>query len=318
MPAILLAISLTYIEGVFAYTQDEINRIRDVIADSERGSNTGAGYAQLVGFVTDPDVTGITLYGDEEPENRFDIYKFPLLLNNGSIESWDYYFRGGLNYATFESDNILVGLPSSDNLDTKYTAYSGALGLVLKRPISQNWNFAMGLDVGLARFENDSDYKGLIEELAPFVDNLMFNWSTNARLGSLVAGLEYRQDYGNLDLASSVHYIHSYISSFAESGDFVGFKENTDTLHLAADLHQPLGLIGENFPISGIVHLGNITFMGDNRDALGFSSLWSFGYALQLAIDNTDREAQSLKLGLNYLKGDNQYHGYEIVFGFHY
>ncbi|MET0090495.1 MAG: hypothetical protein ABW068_10845 [Candidatus Thiodiazotropha sp.] len=65
-----------------------------------------------------------------------------------------------MKYATFESDNILVGFPTSDNLDTKYTACSGAVGLVLKQLVSKSWNFAMGLNVGVARFENDSDYKG--------------------------------------------------------------------------------------------------------------------------------------------------------------
>ncbi|MET0065317.1 MAG: hypothetical protein ABW076_03135 [Candidatus Thiodiazotropha sp.] len=295
-----------------------MNQARDVIAESERGSETVAGYAQLVGFVTDPDVSGITLFGDEAPKNRFDIFKLPVKLMNGTIDAWDFLLRGGFNYATFESENILVGLPSSDNMDTKYTAYSGAAGLVLKRPVSQYWIFASAIDIGMSRFENDSKYRGEVEALAPFVDNLLFNWTTNASLASLIVGMEYQHDFGNLDLASSAHYIHSYIASFGESGDFVGFRAHTDTFHLSADLRHSLGVIAEGFPLDGIVHLGNSTFLGGNRDALGFDSLWSVGYGLEVALQATERDSKSLKLGLNYLKGDNHYHGYEIVFGYRF
>ena len=56
-----------------ALTQDEIDAIRDSIAATERQGGSGAGYAQLIGFITDPDVSAITFDLEDETASTMDI-----------------------------------------------------------------------------------------------------------------------------------------------------------------------------------------------------------------------------------------------------
>ena len=301
-----------------ALTQEEIDAIRDSIAATERQGGSGSGYAQLIGFITDPDVSAITFDFEDETASTMDIYKLPLQFKVGEHTGWVLFVRGGLNYATYDAHDLLAFLPSSDNIDTEFAAYSGSLGLVAKKPLNADWTFAAALDAGLARFENEANYKGVSEVFAPFLDDLLLNWTTNASLFSGVVGLDYRHAYNDLEVKGQIHYIHSYVSSFGESGDFVGFTEHTDTLHVDVDVMHPWGMALDGYPLAGVVHLGNTTFLGDNRDALGFSTLWSMGYALQLDVSKRDWNVQSVKLGFNYLVGDENVEGYEIVLGYRF
>ena len=234
-----------------ALTQEEIDEIRDSISATERQQGSGAGYAQLIGFITDPDVSAISFDLDEETHSTLDIYKLPLQLRLGEHLGWTLFVRGGLNYATYDADDLLEFLPPSDNIDTEFTAYSGSLGLVAKKPINADWTFAAALDAGLARFENEADYKGISGVFAPFLDDLLLNWTTNASLFSGVAGLDYRHAFDALEVKGQLHYIHSYVSSFGESGDFVGFTEHTDTLHVDVDVIHPWGTALGGYPLAG-------------------------------------------------------------------
>ena len=301
-----------------ALTQQEIDEIRDSIAATERQQSSGAGYAQLLGFITDPEVSAITLDVDKETDSTLDIYKLPLQLKLGEHHGWTLLVRGGLNYASYDADDSLEFRPSSDNIDIEFSAYSGSLGLVAKKSLNADWTFAAALDAGLARFENEADYKGGSEVVAPFLDDLLLNWTTNASLFSGVIGLDYRHAFNDLEVKGQIHYIHSYVSSFGESGDFVGFTEHTDTLHVDVDIIHPWGMALDGYPLAGVVHLGNTTFLGDNREALGFSTLWSMGYALQFDVSKRSWNVQSVKLGFNYLVGDKGVDGYEIVLGYRF
>jgi hypothetical protein len=301
-----------------ALAQDEIDRIRDQVAAAERDTQIGAGYAQLIGFITDPDVSGITLTDHDEPETKLDIFKLPLQFRISEYAGWRFFVRGGINYATYTFDDLLAGQPSSQNIDAEYKAISGSLGAVAKRPLSPSWSLALAADAGLARFENDAKYRGATEMLAPVLDELFFNWSTDASLFSGVAGLEYRNQIETIKVAGNFHYIHTLVSSFGESGDFQGFREHTDTLHVDVDIEHPWNTEVSGYPLAGVVHIGNTTFVGSNRDALGFSTLWSLGYALQLDVSKREWPVQSAKLGFNYLVGDDDVEGYEIVLGYRF
>ena len=124
-----------------ALTQEEIDEIRDSIAATERQQGSGAGYAQLLGFITDPDVSAITLDVDKETDSTLDIYKLPLQFKLREHNGWTLFVGGGLNYASYDADDLLEFLQSSDGIDTEFTAYSGSLGLVAKIPMNADWAY---------------------------------------------------------------------------------------------------------------------------------------------------------------------------------
>ncbi len=299
-----------------ALTDKEIEAARDFVAQQERGTQTGAGYAQLVGFVSDPDISGITL--EDENDGTLDIFKLPLQYRVQDLEDWSLFVRGGLSYATLSEDEILQGFPSDNNIDTKWKSYSATAGLMGKWKIAPQWWFIGAVDLGLARLENDSSYRGIAEVLAPIFDDLLLNWETNVTLFSGMLGLDYHQEWSSVAMNAKAHYLHSYIDSFDESGDFAGFTEHADTLHFDLDFKHPLGVELNRYPLKGIAIVGNTTFVGDNRDALGFTTLWSIGYAVQADISRHEWPVRSLRLGASYLKGDNGVDGYQIILGYRF
>ena len=104
-----------------SFTDEEIEAARDLVAQQARGTQTGAGYAQLIGFVSDPDISGITL--EDENEGTLDIIKLPLQHRVQDSEDWSLFVRGGFSYATLAEDEILPGFPSDNNIDTYYHWY---------------------------------------------------------------------------------------------------------------------------------------------------------------------------------------------------
>ena len=108
-----------------AFTDEEIKTARDLVAQQELGTQTGAGYAQLIGFVSDPDISGITL--EDENDGTLDIFKLPLQHRVQDREDWSLFVRGGFSYATLSEDEVLRGFPSDNNIDTKWKSYSLSL-----------------------------------------------------------------------------------------------------------------------------------------------------------------------------------------------
>lgn len=299
-----------------AFTDEEIEVARDLVAQQARGTQTGAGYAQLIGFVSDPDISGITL--KDENEGTLDIFKLPLQHRVQDREDWSLFVRGGFSYATLAEDEILQGFPSDNNIDTKWKSYSATAGLMGKWKLAPQWRFIGAVDFGLARLENDTSYRGIADVLAPIFDDLLFNWKTNATLVSGMLGLDYHLEWSSVAMNAKAHYLHAYIDSFDESGDFAGFTEHADTLHFDVDVKHPLGVELNRYPLNGIALVGNTTFVGDNRDALGFTTMWSFGYAVQADISRNEWPVQSVRLGASYLKGDKGVDGYQIILGYRF
>ncbi len=120
------------------------------------------------------------------------------------------------------------------------------------------------------------------------------------------------EDGYDLDLKG--RYTYSYVSSFSESRDLPAFSDSTNTLSWKADFTHPLGVSVADYPLYGIAHLGNTTFVGKNRDVLGFDYFFEFGYSLKIDISRKELPLGSLSLGYQWNKG-NKVEGHTILFG---
>lgn len=300
-------------------TQAQIQALQKKLIDSrsERSASATAGYSQLIGFVSDPELSGFTLNVGQAGGSRLELFKLPFRHELSSAGKGKWFVRGAVNHASIHSENLLKGL-SPDVIEPRSSAFSALVGVLRSLPLTETWSFSSALDAGVARIQNEVRYQGANAlQAKPFVENLLIDWSTDAALLSGALGLDYRKKRGSLDLAFKTAWIHTWISSFHESGAFKGFNDQTDLLHVRADFEKPLRQRLSGLPLSGLVHLGTTTFLGSNRHALGFSHLNSMGFAVKADARQRGWRVQSLTLGLNYLVGDGV-DGYEIVFGYQF
>ncbi|GAB6141106.1 hypothetical protein JCM14076_18350 [Methylosoma difficile] len=307
--------ALFYTNPAAALTQVQLDNLASKLSAerSARVSSSTAGYAQLIGFISDASVSGYVLDVKNSQGSGIDIIKLPL---DQEIASWDNIklsLRGSFNYASIDTKNILDGF-SGDTIKPSSEAYSGMVGLLFAIPLNENWTLKPVLDAGVGRIENTIAYQGSDAlQAQKLVESLVINWSTNTVLMNTGLGLDYRYTFKDFRLDLKGNYNHTLISSFSESNSFAGFTEQTDLLHFAADLSTPLGVDILTYPLSGVLHTDHTVFLGNHSNALGFSHLNAFGYRFETDFSKDGWYVSTGALGFNYLTGDNV-EGYELVF----
>jgi len=299
----------------FALTPAQIEDLRTQLLEDKNVRRTGvtAGYAQLIGFISDYMVPGYVLDVKNKLGSAINIVKFPLNFEVADFGSTKMLVRGGFNYASIDSKNILEGF-SSDKITPSSEAYSGLLGVQFAMPLAEGWTLKPALDAGIGRIENDIEFQGVEAlQVQPLVKSLVINWSTNVVLANIGLGTDYTYSFKGLQFDAKANYDHTIISSFSESGIFAGFKTQTNLLHFSMDLTHPWNQTLFAYPLFGIIHTHNTTFLGKNSNALGFSKLNGIGYHIKTKLSKRDILPQALTLGFNYLFGDHV-EGYEMVF----
>lgn len=300
---------------VSALTGDQIADLEAELSANQQARKDGAtaGYAQLIGFISDASVSGYVLNVDNDLGSDINIVKLPFAKKIMSFNGTDMLIRGGFNYASVDSKNLLQGL-SSDQVLPQSEAYSGLVGLLFDIPLSERWKLKPALDVGIGRIENSIFFAGAdAQQVKDLVNSQLINWSTNTVLVNLGLGLDYTRMIGINQLVAKANYDHTIITSFNESGDFAGFTEQTDLLNFSFDLATPWGVDLFGYPLTGILHESNTVFLGKNSNALGFNNLNALGYRVETDLSKEGWKVESVSLGFNYLIGANV-DGYEIVF----
>ena len=287
---------------------------------------TGAQYAQLLTFATAPGIGGATFTVEEDlGDVDYDIWKIPLQYEF-DVDGWDgkLIVRGTLSYMTVDQDQHWLPSDRSEVIDSDWKSYGGSIGIGARVPLGNGFSVIPALGFGLASLENNADFKGTLtqEKIKPIADGTQYNWDMNATIFTGALGLSYINDIGNdFDLDASAYYTYSYVSSFDSSTDFQDIGDSTNTLTFRADIGHPLGFSIAGYPMDGVLHLANTTFVGSNRDALGFSYFNEAGFSLRT---NPQKLASQLKLpfpvsslsvGVNAIFGDD-ISGWSMLFGY--
>lgn len=281
--------------------QDGIDDARELLKNELRNSEIGAGYAQMLNFFIDPSISASILESDDGTE--YDVLKVPLQydipINDGD---WRLAVRGTLSHA--QADNTF-SLIEGETIDGAWKADSGQIGVGLVIPASERLSWLVAGQVGISRLENETDYNGPLSEalIAPIADGVLFNWDTNARVGSLTGGLDYRDRlWERHELGVFARYTYSHIKSYSESRDLVPFSANTGTFSVKADLKHPFSATLGERPLFGVANLGATAFTGPHRDALGFTHFYELGYSVGVNVAERNRFFRSFSIGyqLNY------------------
>ena len=129
--------------------------------------------------------------------------------------------------------------------------------------------------------------------------------------------LQYLGPIGAIDLNAKLSYTLSHIQSYRTTTELQSFRENISTISLKLAATYPLGISLWHYPLSLVGNIGNSSFAGDNRDAMGFTTISEAGLSLQWDISKHSLPVKKLSVGGMGLWGDN-IKGWSLLFNYSY
>jgi len=294
------AVWITLAESAAAQQQ----QVRDAVV----GARLGAGYAGLLNLAATPDISAAT-YHVTNPElaTDIDVLRVPYEHRLATLSSKaDLYWKVAGAYLTSKQD-LPMSIPpfAPGSIDSKWTAYSLTGGLSAKIALGSGFTLVPGLDLSVARLENSADYMGGATLLQPFLDNLLFNWHTNAYLVTPNLGLVWNLVEADRRINVGAHVSWSWISSFDASDSALKFNETMGVYSIRADYAAPTGMKVFQRPLDWVVLTSYAGFFGGNRDALGFTSVAEVGAGVEIPISKNLANPKRVRISASYLFGDH-------------
>lgn len=275
----------------------------------------GAGYAQLLGFAAEPEVSAsvVDVESDDATSDDMELKGTRLPLHREfDIEGSDlrWFAQGSLGYLKLSETQTFDQLQENKVfLDAEWQAYTGLIELGLIFPLGSGFSLAPSLSAGLSRLENEMNFSDprLEEALRPY-EGMLYNWSTNATIGRAHLALLYDRQHGSFRFKGGAHLSYASVDSYSESSNFAGFADHSGTAIFKMDVSRRINSETARRPLFLIGHLGNTTFLGDNRKELGFEYFNEVGLSLGvdkyafgvLAVFGEDVDGWSLAFNYNY------------------
>lgn len=283
-----------------------------------RSGNLAAGYAGMINFAAEPDISAAKLRIEEPtgPDDTLRVLKFPLR-HEFQLEdkSWKPIIQSTLSRFTLEAT---VPISSTEDIHTKWTAYSATLGGGARIPLSKHWSILSAADAGYAYLKNEADYGPIGDEfLKPVLTGKLFDWEAHAWMLNAHLALLYNQMFHSLEIDAHLSGTASHISSFKTTSDLQQFEENIGTLSFKIDATHPLGFSIGRYPIYGVGHYGHSSLIGDSSTNLGFSHLNEAGFSFKADIEHHGIPISSVSLGAMVLWGNNV-SGWKILTGYRF
>lgn len=309
-------------KSVFADEKaDIIASSREFVKQKLNPAQIGVGYGALMNFSAEPMLSSATYQiGQEDGEDPvIYLHKIPLryefAFKNGHIQTA--FIEANFGYLNLEQDFKLSDSASETIITSNWKAYSAMVGAGVKIPLGMGFSFIPILHGGIAHLKNDATYYGELANIyyKPVYKGLAFDWSTNAILLSGTTALGYENRWKEFQFNLKLSYSFNYIDTYDESSDYQKFSTSINVTSAKVDITHPLGISFLNYPLSGVVHAGNSTFVGPNRDALDFSSFNEFGFSLKSDISSKNWLIKSVSFGAMGISGDNV-RGWSLLFDY--
>ncbi len=281
----------------------------------------GAGYGALMNFSAEPALSSATYVVDDgnDKDHSINVYKIPLRhdfdLNQYGMGS---FIEGRLGYLKMNIDYFLVEKEQSLKIvGSKWETCSGTLGGGLSFPMGAGFSFIPAIYGGIAYLKNSSSYHGELANvfLKPVFDGLGFNWNTSATLLNGIATIQYADTIDTFLLNGELSYSFDYIDTFNESSSYQKFVTDSSVITFKANLSHPLGFAVSGLPLSWVIHAGNSTFIGANRNVMGFNYFNELGFSIKADTAQKKWSVQNISLGFMGILGNN-IQGWSILFGY--
>lgn len=276
----------------------------------------GAAYARLVSFEAEPQIAAAHFNVESESPDSDDLAiwtaKLPYHREFGdSDQDLRWFIQVTGSYLTMDQELHLEVFPDfTVDLDANWEGFGAMMEGGLLFRLSESFVLAPSFGLGLTRLENDVNFSSqFIEDLlAPSLDGALYNWDTLASVIRASVALRYDQKYGDWRVKGSGHISGSYVDSFNESDRFSGFTDQAGSMGLKMDVSHPVGFNIRDYPAFVIGHVAYTSFIGANRDELGFTGFGEIGASLGV---------RKFSLGLMRVLGSDVA-GWSILFNYDY
>ncbi len=273
----------------------------------------------MINFAVVPDISTAryNIDSDEGDDPRLNVTRIPLRhVFKSDLRDWSPFIEVGLAYQTIKADfEILEG----ETISADWKASGGSLSTGVEFPITENFSLIPVLDIGLVRLENEANYQGelVTSVVKPVYEGLLFDWDADAWLIGASLGFDYNHDFRKADVTVHGSITHNYIDTYDSSSDLIDFDSHDTTLAIKLDSVHPTNLSVGAFPLALVTHVGGTTFLGDNRDALGFDYFFEFGLAIEMDISQKQWHLNKFRLGANAIYGEDVT-GWGLLLGYRF
>ena len=319
---------LLLLPPVQAQTQQEvIDDLRQRALDTFGGNRQGASYASMINFAVNPDISTATFFLEESVGvNDLTLWVFRVPLRHVfklANHAWRPVVQANFAYQTFSVDFDLSDLapdfPDEESIDATWRTYGGSLTVGVEIPLGEHLVLLPAMDAGIARLENDADYRGIAANtiLKPAFDDLVFNWNAEAWLVGVSLGFDYRRPIHRVELSVHGSLTHNYVETFHSSSGLIDFDARVTTLVINAETVIPTGISIAALPLALVVTGGYTTFLGNGRDELGFDHFFESGLALESDLSRKQWFLKKLRLGAKVIYGEDVI-GWSTIFGYRF
>jgi hypothetical protein len=300
--------------------QTDFDAIRDQLAADLRGVQIGAGYAAIVDFAVSRDISAATFYPDEVEgvsDTKLASIKVPyrFVLGADDLPARP-FIQGHFTYQTLNADfNFLA----DELVRSEWKTFGGSLSGGFEVALGDAMKLIPAVSVGYGRIENRAEYTGPIgsELLRPIFTNLLFDWDANAVVYGASLGLDYRRQYGQIDLEVLGNLTHHLVESTSASTELAEFEGHVTAFDLEVNAVRPTSLTLGGYPLAVVGLFGMTSIFGPDRDALGFDRFFETGLGLQGDLSAKGWKVTSLRLGLKAIYGPDVI-GWGLIVGYQF
>ena len=250
------------------------------------------GILTLMGFTVLPDVTTSSLSINDATSSNTDLQQ--TTLGGGFTISQDFplYLEGTVGYSRYEPKFVASNGDETISIPVKWNSLIFTGGIGWDFPLTENkelklrpiFNFTFG------HVESDISLLGryVRERLDLDSDSLEFlnggRMNTYGYGGAIMLDWEhYREDY---EIDVELRYTNIQLRSFESDDSAIQGSSDANIISLWTRYRAPTGYTILNKPLRYVLEGSNTTFLGAQRDALGFNYLSTVGVGFEL--DSSD------------------------------
>ena len=296
-----------------------ISDLRDEALETLGPDRLGAGYAALINFTVNPDISTATYYTDVEDaeDPTLTVYRVPLrYVFRSEDRNWHPLVQANLGYQTLSAD---FDIDTEESIEADWRTYGGSLAVGVEVQLKEGLKLLPIVNAGVVRIESDADYDGFLANsfLKPAFDGVVFDWEADAWLIGASVGIDYLHSFKSYDLNIYGSLTHNYIETYHSSSRLIDFNSQVTTLDRNVDAEIPTHKSIAVYPLALVVNIGNTTFLGNDRDALDFDYFFEGGLALEADISQRNWMLQKIRIGAKLIYGEDVT-GWSLIFGYRF
>ena len=264
----------------------------------------------LMGFTVFPDVTTSSLSINDAQSANTSLMQ--TTVGGGFTLSDDFplYLEGTAGYSRYSPTFISPNDVSFD-IPVKWNAFSLSCGIGWDFPLTENKELKLRpiVNFSLGRIESDASILGYYLENNTEINPDYLEFLHRGRMntyglgGSLMLDWEhYREDY---EIDVELRYSYMQLRSFKSEYNSITGSSNANIASLWSRWRAPTGLTMLNNPLRYVIELSNTTFLGAQRDALGFNYLTTIGAGFELDSSDYPVFITRTRLLYRYTFGEN-------------